>query len=253
MVSIKNKSAQLVYVQNLEAAYGAKTVFSAPDFGLSRGERVALLGLNGTGKTTFLKLVGGLMWPARGEVSLLGNAWSPAVRGKLRSLVGYLGHETGVFEDMSVREFIKFANKLHGSKCSKGDVEGLVDQFELCEVLDEKISSLSFGFRKRTALASTLVRKPDLLLLDEPFHGLDVKQVRKMADYIQNLDPNISIIIGTHLVPFAQSICQSYAVFREGVLETGENWDDVQRYLEGTEEVPEHGIASTSAKGGKPS
>jgi|GEM_PF-6280498 len=232
MVSVSKNSQCLISAQQLEAAYAGRAVFSVPKLEVLPGQRLALFGLNGTGKTTLLKVMAGLIWPTKGSVQLLGETWSPGVSGSARSKVAYLGHDTGVFLDLTVEQFVHFANELHGAQSNLSEVGLMLEQFELSEVLGRSISELSFGYKKRTALAATLVRKPRLLLLDEPFHGLDAKQVKTMAEYIQNLDKEMSIVMGTHLASLAESICQSYVVFKNQSLLPGSEWRQVVAYLE---------------------
>ena len=223
----------LLSIAGVEVSYGAQKVFAIPSLEIQRGVRVALFGANGSGKTTLLKVLAGLQWPSQGSIELAGSEWSPSVRGSQRSLVGYLGHDVGVFGDLTAAKFLGFVNTLHGNRSSKTEADALIDRFGLEAVLNKRIAKLSFGFKKRVALASVLLRKPEFLLLDEPFHGLDLQQVKQMAELISNLDPNISLVLSTHLVSLVEPICESYFVFNGTDLVAGKNWKEVQAYLEG--------------------
>lgn len=157
----------LLEARGLGRRYGRTLVFAAVDLTLRPGEVLLLLGPNGAGKSTLLRLLAGLARPARGTVTLRGVPVAEA-----RRRVGYLAHASHLYDDLTVDENLAFAAQLFGG-ISGAQLEAAVELVGLLPYRDRPVRQLSRGLTQRVALARATLHDPDLLLLDEPYTGLD--------------------------------------------------------------------------------
>jgi heme exporter protein A len=151
-------------------AYGERVALAGVTLALEEGETLAVFGANGAGKTTLLRILATLLRPHRGVARVLGSelpreGW--AVRGR----IGLLGHEPLLYRDLTARENLRFHARLHGVALSR--VDELLDAVGLRTRADEPIYTFSRGMVQRTAVCRAVLHEPELLLLDEPFAGLD--------------------------------------------------------------------------------
>lgn len=184
---------------------------------LSRGDVLGLLGLNGAGKSTTLKLLSGTLVPDSGDifVSRFSMHEQPL---EARARIGYLPDQPPLYNDMRVKDYLMLCAKLR--RVVKAELKDSVDQvIQLCdlnEVATARITKLSKGFRQRVGLAQALVHKPDVLLLDEPSNGLDPQQMQGMREILQSATQNQAVVFSTHLLHEAQAVCTRVAVVSEG-------------------------------------
>src|SRR3954453_1522124 len=159
-----------IELTDLGRAYGERIALTGVSLTLPRGGRLAGFGANGAGKTTLLRILATLLRPHRGSARVLGSelpreGW--AVRGR----IGLLGHEPLLYRDLTARENLRFHARLHGVTLSR--VDELLDAVGLRTRGDEPIHTFSRGMVQRTAVCRAILHEPELLLLDEPFAGLD--------------------------------------------------------------------------------
>ena len=186
-------------VERVAKRYGARFVLDGVDLALERGTAHALLGPNGAGKSTLLRLLARLEDPTRGHVVLDGSADLDAHR----AAVGYLGHELGLYEELTAREQLAFAESLRGAPLPGGVHELL----GLRAFLDRPLSACSRGQRQRVALAQALVGSLPVLLLDEPTTGLDAATMQGLADLLrQRVSAGAIVVASTHEPSFAAAI-----------------------------------------------
>lgn len=161
----------VIALRGVVSVLGRFPALAGVDLDVFAGEIVLLAGPNGAGKTTLLRLCAGLENPARGTATVLGLAL-PAQRRELRRRVGYLGHVNGLYDDLSVEQNVRFWARAAGVQ--RPDVGAALAAVKLePRLLRVAVGSLSAGQRRRVALASVAVRRPELWLLDEPHAGLD--------------------------------------------------------------------------------
>jgi len=151
-------------------AYGERVALTGVTLSVEEGETLAVFGANGAGKTTLLRILATLLRPHHGTVSVLGSSlpregW--AVRGK----IGFLGHDPLLYRDLTARENLRFHARLHGVGFER--VESLLDAVGLRARADDPVHTFSRGMVQRTAVCRAVLHEPSLLLLDEPFAGLD--------------------------------------------------------------------------------
>jgi len=159
-----------IEVAGLERRYGDRVALKDVSAELHEGQTLVLFGANGAGKTTLLRVLATLLRPHEGEVRVLG-ARLPDEAWKVRGRVGYVAHEPLLYRTLSARENLAFNAKLHGVPASR--VDELLEQVGLGRRGDDPVEELSRGMRQRAAVARALLHDPELLLLDEPYTGLD--------------------------------------------------------------------------------
>jgi heme ABC exporter ATP-binding subunit CcmA len=171
-----------IELEELGRDYGERVVLDGLTLTLGAGETLAVLGPNGSGKTTLLRVLASLLRPTRGECRVLGCAL-PRQAWKLRSKVGYLGHEPLLYRDLSGRENLRFNAALYGidDELAEARIESLLERVGMGRRADERIDELSAGMRQRLAIARCVLHEPDLLLLDEPWAHLD-PEGRELAE-----------------------------------------------------------------------
>ena len=178
-----------------------------------------LLGPNGSGKTTFLRLLAGYLLPSSGKLHIAGV---DAVHDSLavRSRIGYVPESAPLYGHMRVREFLTFMARLRRIEEArvKDAVDRVVEQLALGPVINKLTSTLSRGYRQRTALAQALVHEPDLLLLDEPTNGLDPRQIIEIRGIIQGLKGRQTVLMSSHILGEVSRTAERVAILLDGKL-----------------------------------
>jgi heme ABC exporter ATP-binding subunit CcmA len=157
--------------RGLEKRYGRVRALAGVELAVPQGALLLVAGPNGSGKTTLLRILAGLTRPTRGELALFGENALGSGRAALRGRVAYVGQESALYGDLPVEENLAFAARLCGAPAER--VAALVDEFDLAAVARRRVRELSLGYRRRAGLARALLAQPDLVLLDEPWNGLD--------------------------------------------------------------------------------
>ena len=164
--------------------FGPLIALEAVDLSVPAGSSVALMGANGAGKTTLLRLIAGLTVPTAGTVRVAGVDRRQA-SGRLRALLGYVGHESMLYGELTVRENLTFHADLH--ELDHRAVTRAAARFDVTHVLDRPARELSRGNTQRAALARALLHEPAVVLLDEPFTGLDLASSERLAAILAGL------------------------------------------------------------------
>ena len=173
-----------VEVRGLARTFGPVVALMDVELTIDAGSSVAVMGANGAGKTTLLRVLAGLAAPTAGNVTVAGVDQREAGPG-LRALIGYVGHACGLYRDLTVRENIAFHAALHG--LPRGAVEEAAGRLGVSHVLDRTVRTLSRGNSQRAALARALLHDPAILLLDEPFTGLDLASGERLTAILADL------------------------------------------------------------------
>jgi ABC-2 type transport system ATP-binding protein len=200
--------------------YGQHVGVESLDLAVLRGEIYGLLGVNGAGKTTTLKMLVGLMQPTRGRAEICGlNIQEEPARAK--ACLGYLAETTVVYEKLTGREFLEFMAELRDidRATAKTRIDELLAALDLSEWADQIIRVYSFGMRRKIALAGALIHHPAVLILDEPFNGLDPRGSRRVRDYLrQTRHEGTTILVSTHNLVIAEEICDRIGIIDQGHL-----------------------------------
>jgi len=183
------------------------------DLTVPQGQSVALVGHNGSGKSTLLAMVAGLLELSDGEITVLGE---PAGTSPARAAVSYLPDAPVLYDDLSVREHLAYVAALHGVPIEEVDIDELLERIGLADRADDLPARFSRGLRQRTSIALGLVRPFELLLVDEPFVGLDASGKESLLTMLDELhDDGASLIVATHDPTFVDRVERCIAL-RDG-------------------------------------
>jgi heme ABC exporter ATP-binding subunit CcmA len=174
----------LLSARGLRKAYGRLLVLDGVDLDVRRGEGVALLGANGAGKTTLLRIVATLVRPTSGRV-LVAGADATRDPEAVRRQVGFLGHGSWLYEDLTALENLRFWATLGGAPAGAPALRAALGAVDLDRWSDERVRTFSAGMRRRLALARLVLARPRLLLLDEPFTGLDQQGSKWLEEHLE--------------------------------------------------------------------
>ncbi len=211
----------VLQVRDLVKRYGGRTVVNQVSFDVAEGEIVGLLGRNGAGKTTSFRITMGMVTPEEGRVVLNGQDISrePMYRRAQRGM-GYLAQEPSIFQRLSVKQNLMaiLETRPLGSAQRRQRAEELMGQFDLLKNRDQMARTLSGGERRKLEIARALVTEPFLLLLDEPFSGVDPKAVEELQDEVRRLRDrhHIAMLITDHNVQRTLEIVDRAYVISEG-------------------------------------
>ena len=191
----------------------------ALDLTIQRGEVFGLLGPNGSGKTTFIRLLAGYLLPTSGRLEICGcDAVEASVEARRR--IGYVPENAPLYGYMRVREFLAFMARLRGVAESRvaSAVDRVVSALALGAVVDRPARTLSRGYRQRAAIAQALVHEPELLILDEPVNGLDPRQIIEVRDLIRVLAGSHTVLMSSHVLAEVAKTADRVGVLLDGRL-----------------------------------
>lgn len=214
----------IIELSSVVKKFGSTTALAGVSFQVEKGATVGLLGPNGSGKTTTMRLLTGMIEPEEGAIRVMD--FDPQKQGdEIRATSGVLTENAAMYEWMTARDNLKFFGALYGLSGDKLDskVGELIGEFNMREYADKKVSGYSTGMKKRLAIARALINDPKILLLDEPTSGLDPESARSIIGLIEALSSkNVTILICTHNLNEAQTVCDEFVFLDSGnILETG--------------------------------
>ena len=212
---------QAIKTTNLTKRYKNLTAVDRLDLEIRQGELFALLGVNGAGKTTAIKMLSGLTRPTEGDALVDGYSVTEEL-GRVKALIGVSPQETAVAPNLSVKENLELICGIHGfSREKTGDkIRELSAGFSLGDILGRKAGKLSGGWQRRVSIAMALISEPEILFLDEPTLGLDVIAKHDLWDVIQMLKGKITIILTTHYMEEAEALSDRIGIMKGGRLLT---------------------------------
>jgi ABC-2 type transport system ATP-binding protein len=207
----------MIQVEGLTKYYGDHAAIRDLAFTIERGEVIGFLGLNGAGKTTTLKVLGCVLLPTSGRVTIDGYDVMKDPH-EIRKRIGFLPDTPPLYNEMTVGKYLAFAAQLRGVPAAeaRARVEEVEDVTATREVDDTAISALSHGYRQRVGVAQAMVHKPKLLILDEPTGGLDPKQIIEMRELIRRLRGQHTILVSSHILSEVSQICDRLLVIQAG-------------------------------------
>jgi ABC-2 type transport system ATP-binding protein len=207
----------MIQVDGLTKFYGEHAAIRDLSFRIERGEVIGFLGLNGAGKTTTLKVLGCVLLPTSGRVTIDGFDVVTDPH-EIRKRIGFLPDTPPLYDEMTVGDYLAFVAKLRGvpGDQARKRVEEVEDQTATREVDGAVISSLSHGFRQRVGVAQALVHNPALVILDEPSSGLDPRQIIEMRALIRRLKGNHTILVSSHILAELSQVCDRLLVIDDG-------------------------------------
>ncbi len=199
--------------------YKKQTVVDRLDLEIQKGELFSLLGVNGAGKTTVIKMLTGLTKPTQGDAVVGGYSIIKEPE-KVKRLIGVSPQESAVAPNLSVKENLELICGIHGFSKEKrlAKLEELCEIFSLDSVLHRKAGKLSGGFKRRVSIAMALISEPEILFLDEPTLGLDVLARHDLWVMIRSLKGKITIVLTTHYMEEAEALSNRVGIMKSGRL-----------------------------------
>ena len=199
----------------LTKSYGDLVALEPLHLSVPEGQRLALVGHNGSGKTTLLRIAAGLLEPSAGTVTIVG---SPAGSLEARAAVSYLPDNPVLYDDLSVLEHIEYVCRLHDADDWQARATGLLAELGLTERADDLPSRFSRGLRQKTAILLGLIRPFAVLLIDEPFVGLDPPGRAALVDLLDDAtDSGATVVVATHQMDFVSRVERCVAL-RDGAV-----------------------------------
>lgn len=189
------------------------------DLTVGRGEFFALLGQNGAGKTTAIRMLAGLMRPTAGEAFIMGNSILTAAD-RAKACCNISPQETAIAENLTVRENLVLIAQLYGAQKAEAlaAAERLIAEFGLAEKAQSRAKTLSGGMKRRLSIAMALITQPQVLFLDEPTLGLDVRARRELWKMIAALKGKMTLILTTHYLEEAEALSDRIGIMHRGRL-----------------------------------
>ena len=208
-----------IKIESLTKRYGDVLAVDNLSIEIGEGELFSLLGVDGAGKTTTIKMLSCLTLPTSGDAYLLGKSISKDSR-EVKSLIAVSPQETAVAPGLSVRENLELICGIYGFDKEKraSKINELTEQFDLSSVIERKAGKLSGGWQRRLSIAMALISEPKILFLDEPTLGLDVIARSELWDIIRFLKGNVTIILTTHYMEEAEALSDRVAIMKNGKL-----------------------------------
>ena len=210
----------MIRLQGLTKRYGKFTAVDGIDLDVPRGELFGLLGPNGAGKTTSIRMIAGILRPTSGTVTVGGiDIQARPLEAKAR--LGYIPDRPFVYDKLTGGEFLRFAAALYGLQgpVVERRIDELLGVFELAPWKGELTETYSHGMRQKLIIASALVHRPELIIVDEPMVGLDPKSARLLKDlFRQYVSRGGTVIMSTHTMEIAEAMCDRIAIVHRGKL-----------------------------------
>lgn len=207
----------MIQVEGLTKYYGERAAIRDLSFTIEKGEVIGFLGLNGAGKSTTLKVLGCVLLPTSGRVTIDGFDVTRDPH-EIRKRIGFLPDTPPLYDEMSVQGYLEFVAELRGvsSDALASRVAEVMKKTSLTDRRDELIGNLSHGFRQRVGVAQAMVHNPKLLILDEPTGGLDPVQIVEMRELIRQLKGEHTVLVSSHILGEISQICDRYLVIKDG-------------------------------------
>ena len=205
----------MLELHSITRSFGDRRVLNDVSFAVGDGRMTGFVGSNGAGKTTTMRVILGVLAPDSGEVTQDGTP----LTGAQRTRIGYMPEERGLYPKMKVREQIVYLGRLHGMSATQAQTSatGLLERLGLGERMEEPVESLSLGNQQRAQIAAALVHEPEVLVLDEPFSGLDPLAVETvlavLKDYAAGGAP---VLFSSHQLDIIERLCDDLVVIADG-------------------------------------
>jgi ABC-2 type transport system ATP-binding protein len=236
----------MIEARQVGKQFDGKTILENVTFQVPKGKVVGLLGPNGSGKTTIVRLLNGVITAETGEITVGGM--DPRTEGNaIRRMSGVVTEGAGLYPDMSAAENLAFFADLYGVKQATKRVDELLEQFRLTAVRDQRVGSYSTGMKRRAALAKALLHAPELLFLDEPTNGLDPDGIKDVIGFLQELNrtQGTTILLCSHVLHQLENICSEYLFLDKGRLIEQGTREELERRYRGTVQLRvETGLAA---------
>lgn len=218
----------MIEAHQLTRRYGDFTAVDDVSFRIEPGEVVGLLGHNGAGKTTIMKMLTGALEPSSGVVWIDGVALESAPQSVQRQL-GYLPENVPLYPELPVVDYLAYVAQLRRLADCKAAVARAVQATDLADKALDPINTLSRGYKQRVGVAQAILHAPLFLILDEPTNGLDPGQTQHMRELVRSLAATATVILSTHIMQEVSAVCDRVLILRDGRLALDERLENLQR------------------------
>lgn len=222
-----NNEKKILEIKNIYKSFGEKEVLHGISFSVESGCALGLLGRNGAGKTTSIRILMDVFHANSGEILLNGKPFEPA-----KNQIGYLPEERGLYPKRKVSEQMIFLARLRGMSRAKAksNSDKWLKRLEVSEYANCKLETLSKGNQQKVQLASTLVSDPDIIILDEPFSGLDPVNSQILKDVVNELIAEGKIVIfSSHQMSYVEEFCDKIAIINQGEVVLSGQLKDIKK------------------------
>jgi ABC-2 type transport system ATP-binding protein len=221
-----------VEISHISKSFGTLKAVDDVTFDVEKGEIFGLLGPNGAGKTTAIRVLLDIFKPDQGKVSILGG---PMTEDK-KNHIGYMPEERGLYQDIQLERCLVYLGTLKG--LSKTEVQtkvaGYLERFGLESSRNKKVKELSKGMQQKAQLISTLIHEPDLIIIDEPFSGLDPVNTQMVKDLLyEQRDQGVTILMSTHQMHQVEELCDRIVLIDYGRTVLYGGLDEIRRQFAG--------------------
>ncbi len=224
----------MIEVENLRKQFGTTVAVDDVSFGVQKGEIIGLLGPNGSGKTTIMRILTGFFPPTSGSARVGGlNVETESVA--VRRLIGYLPESVVLYPEVPVERYLRFCGEvkdLRGPRL-KSRIEAVIKAVGLAEVRKREIGKLSKGYRQRVGIAQAIIAEPALLILDEPTVGLDPNQVIDIRNLVRELRGQSTILLSTHILHEVSLACDRVVIISKGHIIAQDTAEGLNRRVSG--------------------
>jgi ABC-2 type transport system ATP-binding protein len=220
----------MIEVRELSRSYGELKAVQEVSFDIGRGEIVGLLGHNGAGKTTIMKMLTGYLEPSSGRIGIDGLNIAEQRREAQRR-IGYLPENCPLYPEMRVLDYLDYQAALHGMPTGRraSAIRRAIERTDLGAKATAAIGTLSRGYRQRVGVAQAILHEPAILILDEPTNGLDPSQIQHMRGLVRDLSKGATLIISTHVLQEVEAVCSRVLIMRGGRLALDSALDAIGR------------------------
>ena len=203
-------------VRDVSKSYGVKRAVDRVSLSVPAGQIFGLLGPNGAGKTSLLRMIMDIMKPDEGEIRVLGESITP----ETKDHIGYLPEERGLYQRQKVQDVLRFLGQIKGLSrhIASQRADRYLDRVGLLEVKHKRIRELSRGMQQKVQIAAVLLHEPDLIIMDEPFSGLDPVNRRLIIEIMQEAAKRgATVVLSTHLMDQVEALCRQVFLIHQGV------------------------------------
>lgn len=220
----------MINAQGLTKKYGDFTAVDSVSFDIAPGEIVGLLGHNGAGKTTIMRMLTGFLEPSAGSIRIAGMNITER-RSDIQKKTGYLPENCPLYPEMTAIDYLEYSAELKSIPLKRisGAVRDAIRRTELGAKAGHPIHTLSRGYRQRVGVAQAILGDPELLILDEPTNGLDPSQIQHMRTLITGMGKNSTVIVSTHILQEVQAICDRVIIILDGRVALDDTMKGIQR------------------------
>ncbi len=220
----------MIEVEGLTRKYGDLVAVDDVSFSIGKGEVVGLLGHNGAGKTTIMRMLTGYIEATAGSVVIDGMPVSEA-RLSIQRRLGYLSENAPLYPDMSVVRYLEYVADLRGVARAErpAALRRALERTWLADRALDPVGTLSKGYKQRLGVAQAIVHEPEILILDEPTNGLDPAQIFQMRSLVSDLSRNATIIVSTHILQEVEAVCERVIIMVQGRIAVDARLSELQQ------------------------